>query len=191
MKSNVIWIGRRPEDVDPKYEVLSRENLQEIEGVFKGISKRVSKVVFHFGFIRGGDILAALHFAKVIIESPVHTVAVGYSFVGSAGGVIFVAPDKRVLYEDGQILLHRETHHLRGSLFSGDQNNLRRHRRSMKRIEKLTRDILFAQTNLTVKEIDEILNSQTEDYPFSSHEALRVGLVHEILKVHTQLEMKF
>ena len=122
----------------------------------------------------GGCIHSALSVVDCIenLKSPVYTVIEGY--VASAGTIISIHGQKRYITKNSYILIHQ----LRCG-FWGKLDYLEDEYKNCKKVDKHIIDLYLNKTNITKKQLVEILK---KDIDYNATEALKLGLVDEIYR---------
>ena len=126
----------------------------------------------------GGDVMSGLAAYDVIqtLRSPVRTVVLGAAY--SMGAILFLAGQKREIYEHGRIMIHDP------SYSSGDITGKKPHE-IQRQVDNLmeTRNILAKIISETTgKELSEVLEETREDRYYNAEEALKAHLATNIIK---------
>lgn len=124
----------------------------------------------------GGSVYDGFAVVNAIITSktPVYTFCEGYAM--SMGLAIFIAGHKRFSYPFTNFMYHE----ISTGVF-GKNEEIERVATENKRLQKMYDLLVVSNTNLTQKKLDSIRKS-TKDWNFGSEDALKFGVVHEIIQ---------
>lgn len=115
----------------------------------------------------GGSVPEALAIYSLLndFQGDVETIVDGYAC--SAASIIFMAGSKRIVPKNGLLLIHNAW-----TSAEGDKNALRKVADDLEKITQPSVDIYLSKTNLTEKEIKEMMDKETW---ITSQEALEMG----------------
>jgi ATP-dependent Clp protease protease subunit len=107
-------------------------------------------------------------------KTPIYTIVTGCAM--SCGFMILISGHKRFSYELSTPLYHQISSGMFGKL-----KNIEDELREAKRLQDLMEKIVLSRTKITKKKLEEIYNMKTDWY-MSSSEALKFGVIDEIIK---------
>lgn len=123
----------------------------------------------------GGDVesMYSILDAFSIIESPIKTICIGNAY--SAAAVLLAAGNKRYSFPNSRIMIHG----VQSSIKEDSQLAFEKH---IKEIEKDNLKLYTLLSKLTKKSLDKISKDCIRDKFFTPEQALKYGLIDEILK---------
>jgi Protease subunit of ATP-dependent Clp proteases len=124
----------------------------------------------------GGNAYDGLGLGELISKSktPVHTICIGEAM--SSAFMIFICGHKRFCYENTTFLYHQLIQRV-----SGNIEKIERILKEDKRMMDIVYKIVLSKTKLTKEQLDENFEKKIDWY-ISSEEALKYGIVDEIMK---------
>ena len=124
----------------------------------------------------GGSVYDGFAAVNAIITSktPVHTYCEGYAM--SMGLAIFAAGHKRFAYPYTTFMYHE----VASGVF-GKNIEIERQNKENKRIQTMYDGLLISQTEMKKNQLDKV-KKDSLDWFFDAEEALKMGLVHEVIK---------
>ena len=124
---------------------------------------------------RGGDVYESLAIVGAIQASktPIITIALGYAMSG--GFLIFVSGHKRTCQRYTTFLYHNIRTWIEGTI-SGMKEELK----EIERLQIIIDNIILEETNLVQETLNKY-NEKKEDWYISAEDALKLGIVDEIL----------
>lgn len=122
----------------------------------------------------GGSVTAALAIYDVMryISVPVHTICIGQAC--SAASLILCAGDKRMIMENARILLHQPS----GGI-SGQAEDMKRGVHEILKLSEIIEKIYLRHTKIPK---DDLMNILDRDTIIRGDEAIKLGLVDEIVQ---------
>lgn len=128
----------------------------------------------------GGSVYDGLAIYDVMrcSKTPIHTY--GYGFIMSMGVGILLGGSKRFLSKNSSVMIHDMSVGSFGTL-----ENVKEYTKVMDNLRDLAEDIILDRTNIMKSQLDDIYEKK-KDWYITSDEAVKLGIVHEILKYHEE-----
>lgn len=145
---------------------------EKIEDLMKEIIKTKGQIELYISSL-GGDASTSFGLA-IYLKNRGNVRTVAYGECSSAGAIILMGGDERVIYISSEIMFHK----IRWELEEGNAEDLKK---KIKRLELFSKNYVLFLEERTGKSLRFLKNKLKEDWVLSPQEALKEGLVDRII----------